>query len=216
MDISDKNIAVLVDNYFEQAEFEEPIKALRDAGAEVTVITIGEKELTGMNHIEKGDSFQADLKLKNASSDDYDALVLPGGAINADSLRLNNEAQLWVDDFLNSDRPIAAICHAQWLLVSADAVHGRHLTSYHTIQDDILNAGGDWVDRSVVVDGNLITSRQPDDLPEFNEALINMLGRRAPVAPDENELKNQLAYSRHSTTSGRDIESSYRLRSLGY
>lgn len=170
-----KRVAILVDNYFEQAEFEEPRDALRDAGTEVTVIGIKTKELCGMNHADKGDTFQADLLISAAASDGYDALVLPGGALNADTLRMSEDARQWVRDFLNSGRIVAAICHAPWLLVSADVVSDRKLTSYYTIQDDIDNAGGLWVDSQVVVDGNLITSRKPDDLPAFSDAIIKAL-----------------------------------------
>lgn len=175
MDISGKHIAILVDNYFEQPEFEEPMSALRDAGAEVTVIGVSTTNLTGLNHADKGDSFSADILLAQASSTDYDAIVLPGGAINSDSLRTNEEVQQFVTDFLESNKPTAIICHAPWILVSADQVDGRRLTSYPTIRDDITNAGGDWVNETVVVDDNLITSRNPDDIPAFNEAIIEML-----------------------------------------
>lgn len=176
MDLADKRIAILVHDWFEQSEFEEPLNALRDAGAEVTVVSAtGKKKLQALNHADKGGEFQADLLLAAASPDDYDALVLPGGALNADKLRMDETARQWVIDFLDSGRPLAVICHAPWLLVSADVVEERRLTSYYTIQDDVRNAGGEWVDLSVVIDGNLITSRQPDDLPEFNNALIDML-----------------------------------------
>lgn len=175
MDISGKHVAILVHDYFEQAEFEEPLSALKDAGAEVTVISAANRSLHGLNHAEPGDSFQADLLLSQASSGDYDALVLPGGAINADHLRVSEPAKQWVLDFLDSGRPLAVICHAPWVLVSADAVEGRRLTSYHTIRDDIVNAGGEWVNRPLVVDGNLITSRNPEDLPRFDDAIIRML-----------------------------------------
>lgn len=210
MDIAGKHIAILVDNYFEQAEFEEPMSALKDAGADVTVIsTSSDKVLQGLNHIEKGDKFEADLLLGQASPGDYDALVLPGGVVNADNLRVVEGAQQWVLDFLDSGKPLAAICHAPWVLVSADAVEGRRLTSYHTLKDDILNAGGEWVNQPLVIDGNLITSRKPDDLPQFNEALIEMLNAQrtsaisdaADTIPAAGELTN---------------EAETRLRALGY
>jgi protease I len=176
MDISGTKIALLVHNYFEQSEFEEPLNAFRSAGADVTVISAtNSTKLQSLIHADKGDRFEADLLLKNANPDDYDALVIPGGVVNADALRADETAQEWVDTFLDDDRPIAAICHAPWLLVSADLVDGRRLTSYHTIQDDIRNAGGEWVDLPLVIDDNLITSRKPDDLMLFNDAVINML-----------------------------------------
>lgn len=182
MDISGKHIVFLLDNYFEQAELEEPLSALRDAGGEVSVISTTAGEVQGMNHAEMGDKFPVDMTINRASSDDYDCLVLPGGVINADKLRMNGSAQKWVADFINSPRPIAVICHAPWVLVSADCIEGRRLTSYYTIQDDIRNAGAEWVDAEVVIDANLITSRSPDDIPKFNEAIINMLSKKVAVA----------------------------------
>lgn len=209
MDVAGKHAAILVDNYFEQAEFEEPISALKDAGVEVTVIATGKQDLQAMQHVEMGDEFKADLLLKQANPGDYDAVVLPGGAVNADNLRTVEEARQFVMDFLDSGKPVAAICHAPWVLVSAGAVDGRRLTSYHTLQDDIVNAGGEWVNQPLVVDGNLITSRKPDDLPKFNEALIDMMGSQpgsaisdaADMSPPLAELTN---------------EAENRLRSLGY
>ena len=177
MDISNKKVAILVHDYFEQAEFEEPLAELKKAGAAVTVVSAAGRQLHGMRHAEMGGAFQADVLLKDANADDYDALLLPGGVINADALRMVEKARDWAVDFLDSGRPIAAICHAPWLLVSADAVETRRLTSYHTLQDDIRNAGGEWVDQIVVVDDNLITSRQPDDIPAFCEAFISMLAQ---------------------------------------
>ncbi len=174
-DISSKNVAVLVHNYFEQAEFEQPIAALKQDGASVTVISASGLDLLGLNHVDKGDSFQADIWLDDARADDFDALVIPGGAVNSDHLRMVSKARTWVVEFLEAGKPLAAICHAPWVLVSAGIANGRSLTSYHTIQDDIRNAGGDWVDEEVVVHGNLLTSRQPDDLPAFNKALVHML-----------------------------------------
>ncbi len=173
--MNNKHIAILVDNYFEQAEFDLPISAMKDAGAEVTVIATKQYNLQGLHHVDKGDKYRADLLLKDASYKNYDALVLPGGAINADTLRVNEVAQDWATYFLENDKVIAVICHAPWLLVSADIVDGRKLTSYHTISDDIANAGGIWIDKPVVIDGNLISSRKPDDISKFNQAIIDRL-----------------------------------------
>jgi protease I len=175
MDVSGKHVAILVHNYFEQAEFEEPLTTLKNAGAEVTVISADKKDLQGLNHVDKGDTFTADLLLDQATPEDYDALVLPGGAINADNLRMVPAAREWVTNFLDAERPLAVICHAPWVLVSADVVEGRRLTSFYTIQDDIANAGGEWVDLPVVVDGSLITSRKPDDLVQFTDAILKAL-----------------------------------------
>jgi protease I len=174
-----KRIAILVDNYFEQAEFEEPLRALQDAGVRVDVLGASQKDLTALQHVDRGDDFTADRLLQDATSADYDALVLPGGAINADKLRMNKKARQWINDFMDAGKPIAAICHAPWLLVSADAVEGRRLTSYYTLQDDIRNAGGEWADFPVLVDRNLITSRQPDDLPQFCDAVLEAIEVKA-------------------------------------
>lgn len=177
-DIAEKKVAILVENHFEQSEFTEPLKALKNAAVEVTVIGATLKDLQAMEHAELGDLFQADITLDEADDSDYDALVLPGGAFNADKLRMNETARVWVRHFMDEGKPLAVICHAPWVLASADKVKGRRLTSYYTIQDDIRNAGGEWVDQEVVIDGSLITSRKPDDLPAFCEALIAMLQKQ--------------------------------------
>jgi protease I len=175
MDIAEKKVAILVDNYFEEAEFTEPLKALKNAAVEVAVIGVSSKSLQAMKHAELSGTYQADVLLKEAQAEDYDALVLPGGAMNADTLRMDQTAREWVKYFLAQGKPLAVICHAPWVLVSADCVNGRNVTSFWTIQDDIRNAGGKWQDSSVVIDETLITSRKPDDLPEFCEALLSML-----------------------------------------
>lgn len=174
-DLAGKKVAVVVDNYFEQPEFTEPIQALKDAGATVDVIAPQSGQVQGMNHVDKGDIFTVDKTLDEVDFGDYDALVLPGGAVNADSLRMVGEVQQAVRDFLGSNRVLAAICHAPWVLASAGVASGRNLTSYETIQDDMRNAGANWSDQEVVVDGNLITSRKPDDLPAFNKVIITAL-----------------------------------------
>jgi protease I len=209
MNISGKYVAVLVDNYFEQAEFEEPIGVLKEAGAEVTIIGTTKLEIRGMNHVKLADSFKVDLLIGQVSSDNYDAVILPGGAINADSLRVNEDAQHFVIEFLEANKPVAAICHAPWLLVSIDMVEGKRLTSYHTIKDDIVNAGGHWVNREVVVDENLITSRDPDDLPAFNRAIITMLY-------DQESGELQVGSDTPVGQSESRIEQDSRLRSMGY
>lgn len=179
-DITAKHVAILVDNYFEEMEFAKPKEALEEAGALTTVISTGEESLQAMHHAELGNIFMPDLTIEDVQFDDYDMLVLPGGAINADRLRMDEKAREWVQYCIENAVPLAAICHAPWLLVSADVVDGMRMTSFWTIQDDIRNAGGDWVDRPLVVDTNVITSRQPDDLPQFCDAMIDML-HRTPV-----------------------------------
>jgi protease I len=177
-DLTGKKVAVLVDNYFEEAEFSGPIDALRKAGAEVEIIAPEAGELQALKHADKGQVYRAEKSLDEVKIDEYDGLVLPGGAVNADSLRMNDKAKIWVKKFMNIGKPVAAICHAPWLLASAGLAKGRRLTSYFTIQDDMRNAGANWVDEEVVIDGNLITSRQPDDVPAFSNAFIAMLSTR--------------------------------------
>ena len=171
MSIINKKIALLVDNYFEQVEFELPKRLLEEEGADVTIIGARSKDLQGMNHANKGDTFQADTLLEQATPTEYDVLLLPGGVMNADTLRMIEAAREWVDSFIDEKKLIAAICHAPWLLVSTDVVEERRLTSYYTLQDDILNAGGEWIDQPVVIDKNLITSRRPDDIEAFIAAI---------------------------------------------
>jgi protease I len=175
-DLSGKKIAVLATDYFEEAELTEPVKALKDAGAQVEIIAPKSGEIKGLKHVEPGQAVKVDKTLDEANPADYDALVLPGGAVNADKLRTVQTARDFVSKMMDEmGKPTAVICHAPWLLVSAGLARGRKLTSYFTIQDDMRNAGADWTDEEVVVDGNLITSRQPDDIPAFNEALIKAL-----------------------------------------
>jgi protease I len=185
-----KRVAILVDNYFEQSEFEEPLETLRDAGLDVVVVATQSKELQALVHADKGDTFEADMLLADVTPDEFDALVLPGGVVNADKLRMVEPAKQWVRDFLEGGKLVAAICHAPWLLVSADEVQGRKLTSYFTIQDDIDNAGGEWIDQPVVVDENLITSRKPDDIPSFSEAILTAL--MVNVTEDEEESEDEV------------------------
>jgi len=176
-DLTGKKVAVLVDNYFEEAEFTGPIEALKEAGASVEVIASSPEDgqVQALKHVDKSQKYPIDKTLADADIDDYDALVLPGGAINADSLRMEDKARDWVKRMCDQKKPLAAICHAPWVLTSAGVAKGRKLTSFFTIQDDMRAAGAEWVDEEVVVDGNIITSRKPDDVPAFNQALISML-----------------------------------------
>lgn len=177
-DITSKHAAILVHDYFEQIEFTQPKEALEQAGASTTVITTADTDtLHGMNHTELGEIFMPDLYIEDADFEDYDMLVVPGGVFNADLLRMNEIAREWVQFCIENNIPLAVICHGPWLLVSADVVDGMRLTSYYTLQDDIRNAGGDWVDRELMKDGNVITSRQPDDLPAFCDAIVDTLSK---------------------------------------
>lgn len=165
-------VAILVTDDFEQVEMTEPRKALEEAGATTKIISPKPEQVTGMQHDVKADTFKVDMTLEQANPDDFDAVLLPGGALNADSLRMNPEAQNFISQIDKSGKPIAVICHAPWLLVSAGCVKDRTLTSYPTIQDDIRNAGGNWIDQAVVHDRNWVSSRSPKDLGAFNPALI--------------------------------------------
>lgn len=167
-------VAILVADDFEQVEMTEPRKALDEAGAMTTLIAPKPGQVTGMNHDVKSDAFKVDITLEQANPDDFDAVLLPGGVLNADSLRVNPKAQNFVSQIDKSGKPIAVICHAPWLLVSADRVKGRTLTSYPTIQDDIRNAGGNWIDQEAVHDSNWISSRSPEDLGAFNLAMVTL------------------------------------------
>jgi protease I len=174
-------VAIIATDYFEQAELEKPKQALDDAGAETKVISNKSGQIQGVNHIEKGDKFKVDMTLKEARPDQFDAVLLPGGAVNADFVRVVPEAQRFVQEFDRAGKPIAFICHAPWLLVSAKLVKGRTLTSYHTIQDDMRNAGANWVDKEVVRDRNWVSSRQPSDIPAFNSQMMAMFSEAVPA-----------------------------------
>ena len=167
-------VAILVADDFEQIEMTEPRKVLDEVGAMTTLISLKPGQVTGMNHDVKSDAFKVDMTLEQANPDDFDAVLLPGGVLNADSLRVNPEAQNFVSQIDKSGKPIAVICHAPWLLVSSRLVRGRTLTSYYTIQDDIRNAGGNWVDQEAVHDGNWVSSRSPKDLGAFNLAMVTL------------------------------------------
>lgn len=170
-----KRIAILATDGFEQSELMEPRRLLKDAGFQVDVVSPKDGEIRGWKHKEWGDSVPVDVPLASASSDDYDALVLPGGQMNPDALRMQPEAVDFVRAFAGGDKPLAAICHGPWLLVEAGAAQGRKVTSWPSLQTDLRNAGAQWQDAPVVTDGNLITSRKPDDIPQFTEAVVRAL-----------------------------------------
>ncbi|SAK76053.1 PfpI family intracellular peptidase [Caballeronia fortuita] len=170
-------VAILAVDGFEQAELVEPQRALKDAGAQVDVISQKPGQIQGFKHVDKGDKVDVDVTLDTANAAEYDALVLPGGVVNGDAIRLDTKAQSFVKEADRAKKPIAVICHGGWLPISAGIVAGRTMTSWPSLQDDVRNAGGTWVDQEVQIDGNLITSRKPDDIPAFNQALIEALGR---------------------------------------
>jgi protease I len=172
-ELQGKRIAILVDNEgAEQIELVEPRKAVEDAGAEVDLIAPEAGEVQAFNHLDKGDTFDVDKTVSEASADDYDGLLLPGGVANPDNLRTDEDAVSFVRAFFEAGKPVGAICHAPWTLVEAGVVDGRTLTSYPSLQTDIRNAGGEWVDEEVVTDSGLVTSRNPDDLPAFNSKIV--------------------------------------------
>ena len=171
-----KRVAFLVASEgIEQVELTEPWKAVTDAGHEAVLVSPESGTVQMFNHLDKADTKDVDVTVSDASVDDYDALVLPGGVANPDQLRMDGDAVGFVRDFVGTDKPVAAICHAPWTLVEAGVLQGRTLTSWPSLRTDITNAGGTWVDQQVVTDGNLITSRNPDDIPAFNKALLAAL-----------------------------------------
>lgn len=167
-----KKIAILVADGFEQQELTDPKEALEEAGATTEIVSPAEGEVQGWNHDEKADLFPVDMPLSRARSDDYDALLLPGGVRNPDQLRMMIRAIEFVDGFFATGKPVAAICHAPWLLIESNVLKGRTITSWPSLKTDLINAGAKWVDREVIVDEGLVTSRKPDDLPAFNQKMI--------------------------------------------
>ena len=171
-----KRIAFVVANEgVEQVELTEPWKAVREAGGEPTLVATDPGKVQAFDHLDKADVFEVDLTTAAADPSAFDGVVLPGGVANPDQLRGDEDAVAFVRDFLRTGRPLAAICHAPWTLVEADVVDGRRMTSWPSLRTDLRNAGADWVDEEVVVDGNLITSRKPDDLPAFCRAVVDAL-----------------------------------------
>ena len=175
-DIAALKVAVLATDGFEQVELTEPVKALKEASAQVAVIAPHGGKIQGMNHHEKGDKVAVDHDLASVSPDSFDALVLPGGVANPDELRTDPKAVAFVQHFLRANKPIAAICHGPWTLIEADGVRGRRMTSWPSLRTDLKNAGAEWEDKSVVVDGTLVTSRKPDDLADFCREMVKLFG----------------------------------------
>ena len=174
--LSGKTIAFLVAaEGIERVELTDPWQAVTDAGATPVLLSPETGEVQTFDHLDKAETRPVDKTVKSASVDDYDALVLPGGVANPDALRTDADAVGFVRDFVASGKPVAAICHASWTLIEAGVLEGRTLTSWPSLQTDLRNAGATWVDREVVVDGNLITSRNPDDLPAFNSQLLESI-----------------------------------------
>lgn len=173
--ISSAKVLILATDGFEQSELFEPREALLDQGATVLLASNKAEPIQGMKHQEKGETITPDLSIGEVDAGDYDALVIPGGVANPDTMRMEADALKIVRDFFAAGKPVAAICHGPWLLAEADVVDGRRLTAWPSIRTDLKNAGADVVDEQVVVDGNLITSRKPDDIPAFNRELIRAI-----------------------------------------
>lgn len=186
-----KKIAIVATDGFEQVELTEPKKALQEAGATVDVVSPNPGEIKGWNHTDWGEKVQVTKTLDQAKAADYDALVLPGGQINPDKLRIEPKAVAFVKEFVASGKPVGAICHGPWLLVEADVLKNKTLTSFHSIRTDVRNAGGHWVDEEVVTDGNLTTSRKPDDIPAFNQKLIEQISQYKPSGSEHTLEKDR-------------------------
>lgn len=168
-----KRVAFLMANEgVEQVELTKPRKAIEEAGAQVDVIAPEAEQIQAVNHLDKADRFDVDKTVSDANADDYDAVVLPGGVANPDVLRTDEDAVRFLREFFAAGKPVGAICHAPWMLVEADVVDGRRVTSWPSLETDIRNAGGNWVDEEVVVDSGLVTSRKPDDIPAFNSKIV--------------------------------------------
>ncbi len=167
-----KRIAILATNGFEESELTSPKKAMEAEGFTVEIVSEESGTIKSWSDGNWSNEYLVDKTLDSVSAKDYNALVLPGGVINPDKLRRNEDALLFVRDFFKQEKPVAAICHAPWILISADVVKGRKMTSFNSIKDDLVNAGANWVDEEVVVDSGFVTSRNPNDLPAFNSKLI--------------------------------------------
>jgi len=171
-----KKVAILVADGFEQVELTGPQEALEAAGAETEIVSPAEKKVKGWEEKDWGDKFKVDVPLEEADADDYDALLLPGGVMNPDKLRLHPKAISFIRAFFDAHKPVAAICHGPWTLIDAGVARGRRMTSYPSIKTDLVNAGVDWVDEEVVVDNGLVTSRKPSDIPAFNRKMVEEIG----------------------------------------
>jgi protease I len=180
--LEQKKVAILAADGFEEVELTKPKKALEEAGAKTAVVSIKSGEIQGMNHADKGKKVAVDLTLEDAKPQDFDALMIPGGLMNPDTLRSTPEALEFTRHFFQEGKPVAAICHGPWVLIDAGVIRGRTLTSWPAIKTDVVNAGGNWIDEEVVVDNGLVTSRKPDDIPAFSDKMIEEFceGRHEP------------------------------------
>jgi len=184
--LNGKKVAILVADGFEQVEMTKPREALIEAGAEAKIVSPSSGKIQGMNHADKGDKFDVDIELKDAQPEEFDALMIPGGLMNPDQLRSTDEALEFTRHFFENGKPVAAICHGPWVLIDAGVVRGRTVTSWPAIKTDLRNAGANWVDKEVVVDNGLVTSRKPDDIPAFNKKMVEEFGegKHAPATAE--------------------------------
>ena len=203
--VQGKRVAILATDGVEQSELQEPRKALDQSGAKTTLISPKDGAIKAWQHDHWGDQIQVDLALDGARADDFDALLLPGGVMNPDRLRMDERAVRFVRSFFEAGKPVAAICHGPWLLVEAGVVQGKTMTSWPSLKTDIRNAGGDWVDREVVTDEGLVTSRKPDDIPAFNRKMIEEFA--------EGVHEGQRPTARAAASAGRDRGSEARSES---
>jgi protease I len=181
-DLKGLKVAILADNGFEQAELSEPRRALDEAGAETSVVSPQREQIRGWESKEWGQEIPVDVPLDEAKPDGYGALLLPGGVMNADSLRMQPKAVEFVKGFLTKGKPVAVICHGPWAIIETGMARGRKMTSWPSLKTDLRNASAEWVDEQVIVDGNIVSSRKPDDIPAFNEQMIKLFGKSiAPV-----------------------------------
>ncbi len=176
-DLKGLKVAILIADGFEQVEMTKPRQALDDAGAKTSIVSPNDGQVRGWNHTEWGDKVSVDVPLKEAKADDFDALQLPGGVMNPDKLRMNPEAVKFVKAFLDAGKPVAVICHGAWTVIEAGHAKGRRIASWPSLKTDLENAGAEWVDEAAVTDGNIVSSRNPDDIPAFNKAMIELFSR---------------------------------------
>ncbi len=180
-DLKGRRIAILATDGVEQVELLKPREALDQAGAETKVVSLKAGNIQGWNHTEWGQQIPVDLTLDKAQAGDFDALLLPGGVINPDKLRMEPKAVAFVKSFFDEGKPVAAICHGPWMVIEAGVARGHKIASWPSLKTDIRNAGGEWVDQEAVVDRNLVSARKPDDIPAFNRAMIELISRAQPV-----------------------------------
>lgn len=173
-ELTGRKVAVLATDGVEQVELTKPVEALRQAGATVTVVSPKGGTIQGMNHDKPGDMLPVDMVLASANPDQFDSILLPGGVANPDTLRVDEQAVAFVKHFVDAGKPVAAICHGPWTLIETGMVKGRRMTSWPSLRTDLKNAGATWVDETCVVDGNLVTSRNPQDIPAFNQHIIKL------------------------------------------